>query len=163
MRTLTATLLTVLSLFVASPALAASAEEPAGLIFDPADYSGQVVYLDFWASWCAPCKASFPWMDALQRRHRSDGLVVVAVNLDQDPKAARRFLEQTAPTFEVKFDPSGQLARRYELEGMPSSYVLDRSGAVRYAHTGFRESDKDELEVQIRQALEAVHVSELKT
>jgi len=142
-------------------ASAASAGDRISEVFDPAEFRGQVVYLDFWASWCTPCKASFPWMTTLQHRFGSDGLVVVAVNVDSDSHAAHQFLERAAPGFEVRFDPDGELAEQYGLKGMPSSYILGRNGQVLFSHTGFRESDKAELESQVRQALNTVQVSEL--
>lgn len=116
-------------------------------------YRGQVVYLDFWASWCKPCRKSFPWMNALQKRYADDQLVVLAVNLDEDTAAARRFLQQYPAAFTVAFDPQGNVAERYELKGMPSSYLINRQGNIVMSHTGFRTNDTDRLEEHIKAQL----------
>ncbi|MDZ7803273.1 TlpA disulfide reductase family protein [Thiohalophilus sp.] len=126
---------------------------PQGVI-ELQEYRGQVVYLDFWASWCTPCRKSFPWMNALQERYADDGLVVLAVNLDQDTAAARRFLKKYPANFTVAFDPDGNVAERYELKGMPASYLIDRQGNLVMSHTGFRSTDADRLEARIKARLE---------
>lgn len=141
-----------------SSASASQAETP-GLqtqadSLDLQQYRGQVIYLDFWASWCNPCRKSFPWMNALQERYADDGLVVLAINLDQDTDAARHFLQRYPASFKVTFDPRGQIAERYQLKGMPSSYLIDRQGKLVMAHTGFRTADADRLESQIKAQLE---------
>ncbi|MDY6978885.1 MAG: TlpA disulfide reductase family protein [Pseudomonadota bacterium] len=118
------------------------------------EYRGRVVYLDFWASWCTPCRKSFPWMNALQERYADDGLVVLAVNLDEDTAAARRFLNKYPANFTVAFDPQGNVAERYALKGMPASYLIDRQGNLVMSHTGFRTADTDRLEARIRAQLE---------
>lgn len=117
------------------------------------DASGKLVYLDYWASWCGPCRQSFPWMNELQSRYGSQGLQVVAVNLDAKPEDARRFLEMQPASFAVAFDPKGQTPRLYGVKGMPSSFLIGRDGKVLWRHTGFKGSDKAELEQQIAAAL----------
>src|ERR1700678_2087156 len=86
-------------------------------------YRGKVVYLDFWASWCGPCKQSFPWMETMKRTYAGQGLEVIAVDLDGDRADADRFLAQFHPTFDVRFDPEGELAEAYKVQGMPSSVL----------------------------------------
>jgi thiol-disulfide isomerase/thioredoxin len=113
----------------------------------------QVVWLDFWASWCTPCRHSFPWMNAMQRRYGSKGFKVLAVNLDAERKDADRFLATTPAEFLLEFDPQGTLAKRYDVEAMPSSYLLDRGGRVVSSHLGFKESKEVEYEAAIRAAL----------
>jgi len=112
-------------------------------------FHGKVVLLDFWASWCAPCKASFPWMQGLQRRYARDDLVVIAVNVDHERSLAERFLNAERPDFSVVFDPQGHIAEHFDVHTMPSSYYIDRTGRVRYTHAGFRDADRDEAERQI--------------
>ncbi len=106
-------------------------------------YLGQVLYVDFWASWCGPCLQSFPFMDELQSRHGTAGLRVVAVNLDERPEDARLFLEDMAVSFQVVEDASEtkQCARDFGVAAMPSSYLIDRKGVVRHVHRGFRPGD----------------------
>jgi thiol-disulfide isomerase/thioredoxin len=121
--------------------------------FDPAGFRGRVVYLDFWASWCGPCRQSFPWMQTLKGAYEDQGLSVVAVNLDTDRGAADKFLNQFRPTFDVRFDPEGDLAEFYKVHGMPSSVLIDRHGVVRFTHLGFRPVDGPVYEAQVRELL----------
>ena len=114
---------------------------------------GKVVYLDFWASWCSPCRKSFPWMNEIQSKYKNKGLVVVAVNLDKSKDKADEFLNDFETNFTVAFDPEGKTAEDYKVMGMPSSYLIDRNGQLHMSHIGFRESDTDELETKIRDLL----------
>jgi len=116
-------------------------------------YRGKVVYLDFWASWCIPCRNSFPWMNAMHQRHADEGLVVLAVNLDQDSQEIQRFLEKYPAHFTVAYDPEGRIAELYQLKGMPTSYLIDRQGDIVMSHVGFRQGDTAPLEKQIEQLL----------
>ena len=124
-------------------------QESADPALDLNQYVGQVVYLDFWASWCAPCKQSFPWMIALQDQLDDQGLVIVTVNVDRDRKAAERFLEKLESDLPVIYDPEGEIAAAYELEGMPSSYIYDRAGVLRASHIGFNPDQAEEIEEQL--------------
>ena len=114
---------------------------------------GEVVYLDFWASWCLPCKKSFPWMERMQQRYGEQGFKIVAVNLDKDKALADEFLKQNDVSFTVAFDASGSSASKYKLRGMPSSYLIGRDGKVHASHIGFRDKDKDKLEQAIKTLL----------
>jgi len=120
---------------------------------DFSELRGRVIYLDFWASWCGPCKQSFPWMQTLKTVYESQGLTIVAVNLDADRRDAERFLRQFNPTFEVRFDPKGELAESYKVAGMPASVLIDREGLPRFTHVGFRPVDGSVYEAEIRQLL----------
>jgi cytochrome c biogenesis protein CcmG, thiol:disulfide interchange protein DsbE len=125
----------------------------AAAAIDLQDFRGRVVYLDFWASWCAPCRQSFPWMQSLKDAYEKQGLTVIAVNLDQDRADAERFLARFHPTFEVRFDPRGESAERFKVQGMPTSVIIDRHGVVRFTHIGFRPVDQAVYEDQLRQVL----------
>jgi len=114
---------------------------------------GRVVLLDFWASWCGPCKQSFPWLAELQQRHGAAGLRVVAVNVDRQREKADAFLAQVPARFAVAFDPAGEVARRYEIQGMPSSVLLGSDGRVLLHHTGFKDDDRAPLEAAVVAAL----------
>jgi thiol-disulfide isomerase/thioredoxin len=131
------------------PFCAARAAPP----MDLEEFRGSVVYLDFWASWCAPCRQSFPWMQTMQDAYGSRGLRVIAVNLDQDRGDAERFLRKFHPNFDVRFDPQGEMASLFKIQGMPASVIIDRHGALRYAHTGFRPVDGGAYEDQLRSVL----------
>jgi len=114
---------------------------------------GRVVLLDFWASWCAPCRLSFPWMDRMQATYGPQGLQVVAVNVDARRADADRFLAVAPARFVVAFDPHGSTPRAYGIQAMPSSFLIAADGRVLHVHSGFRESDKPDLERRIRSAL----------
>lgn len=115
--------------------------------------TGKVVYVDFWASWCSPCRQSFPWMSEIQKRYGPNGFKVVAINLDQASADAEAFLAKTPAEFTTVFDPQGDVPTLYGVETMPSSFLLDRSGKVVATHKGFSESDKEGLEKQIEALL----------
>lgn len=116
---------------------------------------GKVVYLDFWASWCAPCRRSFPWMNAMHEKYGPGGLAILAVNVDQRRPDADRFLAQTPARFPLAFDPQGTAPRLYAIKGMPSSLLIGRDGRVLLSHAGFRDEERDELESKIAAALAA--------
>lgn len=123
------------------------------------DLRGKVVLLDFWASWCGPCRQSFPWMNAMQDKYQSQGLEVVAVNLDQDPEAAASFLSAIPATFTVAYDPDGVTPEAYGVMGMPSSYLIDREGHIHSQHIGFHNDRTDAYEADIQTLLEAGNAS----
>ena len=116
---------------------------------------GRIIWVDFWASWCAPCRRSFPWLNEMYRKYSGQGLQIIAVNVDSDKSAADKFLDQTPADFTVKFDPKGKLAERFNVRAMPSSYVLDPAGHILQRHLGFRLSDEHKYEEQIWAALSA--------
>jgi thiol-disulfide isomerase/thioredoxin len=117
------------------------------------EISGKVIWVDFWASWCVPCRRSFPWMNEMQQKYRAQGLQIIGVNLDDDKSAADNFLKETPARFGLKFDPEGKLARKFGVQAMPSSYLLDASGSVIASHFGFKLAETDQYEAQIKAAL----------
>lgn len=121
---------------------------------DIAQLKGQVVLLDFWASWCGPCRASFPWMNEMQAKYASKGLKVLAVNLDSNSEDARKFLQQVPAQFQVAYDKQGDSPRLFKVKGMPTSYIIDRQGKVTQIHSGFNTSQKENLEKQLLMVLE---------
>jgi len=104
-------------------------------------YKGKVVLVDFWASWCVPCKTSFPAVDGLFKDYRDRGLQVVAVNVDERDRDAQAFLQPRPHVMPIAFDPKGELARDFNVEAMPSSFLSDRAGYVRFVHTGYTAKD----------------------
>ncbi len=114
---------------------------------------GQWVYLDFWASWCPPCRQSFGWMNEMHDRYTAQGLRVVAVNVDKQASDAEAFLRQTPARFTVVFDNTGQTPKAYGIKVMPTSMLLNPQGQIVWVHTGFRLEDKSELERKIKAAL----------
>jgi cytochrome c biogenesis protein CcmG/thiol:disulfide interchange protein DsbE len=132
-------------------ALTASAADA----LDLARYRGKVVLLDFWASWCEPCRHSFPWLNAMQDRYADRGLVVIAVNVDRDRADAERFLRDVPARFQIVYDPAGALASQYDLPGMPVSYVIGPQGEVIARHVGFRAGLRAQREAELQQLLES--------
>ncbi|MDH5472413.1 MAG: TlpA family protein disulfide reductase [Gammaproteobacteria bacterium] len=120
----------------------------------PAQFKGKVLYVDFWASWCKPCKQSFPWLNQLQQQYKDQGLVVIAINLDKERALADKFLQIIPANFIVAFDPEGNSASSFKVKGMPSSYLIDRDGNVQGRHTGFREKDIARLEQSVAKLLQ---------
>lgn len=116
-------------------------------------FRGKVVYLDFWASWCVPCRKSFPWMNTMQAKYKSKGLVVLGINLDESKQAAKAFLKQVPGKFTMAYDPEGDTPGKYHVEVMPTSYLIDRSGNIVYSHRGFKKSQSAEMESRISELL----------
>ncbi|SNY60369.1 Thiol-disulfide isomerase or thioredoxin [Arsukibacterium tuosuense] len=114
---------------------------------------GKVVLVDFWASWCVPCRKSFPWLNTMQQQHAAAGLLVLAVNEDSERNEANRFLQQVPAQFAVLYDRAGAMAEQYQLKGMPSSFLIDKKGQIRYRHIGFKQADIADYEAKIRQLL----------
>lgn len=117
-------------------ATSASAAEP-GDPLNLAAYKGRVVYLDFWASWCAPCKLSFPFMEQMARQYGPSGFVVLAVNVDHSHESAQRFLSQYGGSANIIYDSSGKIASLMKVKEMPTSILIDRKGKVRITNNGF--------------------------
>ncbi len=117
------------------------------------DFRGKVVLVDFWASWCVPCRQSFPWMTSMMNRYGAQGLAIVAVNLDKQRDAANRFLETFTPPFPVAFDPSGKTAEGFRVEAMPSSFLVSRTGEIIHIYAGFDPGHAQTIESQIQEAL----------
>jgi cytochrome c biogenesis protein CcmG, thiol:disulfide interchange protein DsbE len=119
-------------------------------------YRGKVVYLDFWASWCGPCRQSFPWMERMESLYGPEGLVVIAINLDKQRSLAEQFIQQQQPHFTIAFDPQGEVAERYDVQMMPSSYLIDREGQIKLRHQGFQSDKTSLIEAEIRSLLQPV-------
>jgi cytochrome c biogenesis protein CcmG, thiol:disulfide interchange protein DsbE len=133
----------------------AAAQSQASPPLELSKYRGQVVLVDFWASWCVPCRQSFPWMTEMREKYGGRGLVIVAVNLDEDPDKAARFLKDSPGDFVHEKDPNGGLARAYGVEVMPTSLLFDREGRPVYRHEGFHPERKREYEGRILELLES--------
>jgi thiol-disulfide isomerase/thioredoxin len=120
-----------------------------------ASLRGKVVLLDFWASWCKPCREELPVLDALQKKYGANGLVIIGVNVDKDEASARKFLQDNKLqlSFALANDAKHKVAGSYEPPTMPSSYLIDRSGKVRFVHEGFRASDAAKMDAEIQQLL----------
>jgi thiol-disulfide isomerase/thioredoxin len=136
-----------------APAFALSTADGKTIALD--ELRGRVVYVDFWASWCGPCRRSFPWMNEIEQRYASRGLTVVAVNVDAKRGDAERFLRDYPAKFAVVYDASGATPRAYDVKAMPSSYLVDRNGKIARIEHGFLDEKRDALEQEIRSQLES--------
>ncbi len=121
--------------------------------FSLSNYQGKVVYLDFWASWCKPCQKSFPWMNDLTKKFPTDQFEVVTINLDQETQVMHDFLARVPAEFDIYHDASGKVAEQFKLEGMPTSFLIDRNGKIISTHIGFYEKKKQQLEAEIEDLL----------
>ena len=135
-----------------APDFAAPALDGKGTV-SLASYRGKVVYLDFWASWCAPCLKAVPEIEAMRKELPADRFAVVAVNLDQTPKKALRFLEKHPVGYASASDPKGRLPKQYGVDTMPTSYLIDGEGVIRLVHRGFQRGDGETLRAEIRKLL----------
>lgn len=140
-------------LLLMSLALCALNGSAAGAELDLGRFRGSVVLVDFWASWCAPCRHSFPWLNEMQAKYGEHGLVVIGVNVDRERADAERFLHQTPADFLIVYDPDGSLAARYQVPGMPSSYIFGRDGELIGQHVGFRVRARQEREAELQRFL----------
>ena len=117
------------------------------------DLKGQVALIDFWASWCIPCRTSFPALDALHKELSEKGFTVIAVNVDEDRQKADQFLASRPHTMTIAFDPQGKAAEAFKLKGMPSTIVIDRRGNIRFTHMGYTEKTLTQFRAEVLQLL----------
>jgi len=118
-----------------------------------AQYKGKVVYVDFWASWCVPCRKSFPWMNDMQKQYADEDFTILSVNLDAQQSLAKDFLTEVKANFPVFYDPKGKVAKAFKLKGMPSSFIVNKAGEIVSAHVGFTESKKAKYQTEIEDLL----------
>ena len=118
-----------------------------------ASLQAELIYLDFWASWCGPCKISFPDMTALQEEFGARGLKVVAISVDDRRQDVEKFLRRFPVNFTVLHDTDGQVAAAYELPAMPTSFLIDGTGEIRYVHVGYKPGDVESLRQHIAELL----------
>ncbi|MBY0401822.1 TlpA family protein disulfide reductase [Myxococcota bacterium] len=154
---------TIAALLATTPALALEAGDRAPDFSAPsldgkgnvslAQYRGKVVYLDFWASWCAPCLKAVPEIEAMRKELAGEKFQVVAVNLDQQTKKALRFLEKNPVGYPSASDPKGRLPKQFGVDTMPTSYLIDAQGVIRLVHRGFKRGDGEKLRAEIRKLL----------
>ena len=123
--------------------------------FDLKYYKNKVVYVDFWASWCVPCRKSFPWMNKIRQQYSDDQLVIIAVNLDKKRELADSFLKEYPATFDIYYDPKSLLAKKYQIKGMPSSIIFNKNGKPVFAHTGFFLDKIEQYEAEINKLISA--------
>jgi len=149
----------VAALALAVPAFAASVGAPAPQ-FDLASqagknvtleqYKGQVVMLNFWASWCGPCRQEMPLLEGIYKKYNKLGFTMLGVNVEPDSNAAVDWLKQTPVSFPILFDKDSKVSKLYDVTGMPSTVIIDRAGKVRMLHHGYKPGDENEYLDSIR-------------
>lgn len=127
---------------------------PSALSFDhkPLDldaFRGKVILIDFWATWCPPCKKSMPFLNQLRNEKLQSNFEIIAVNVDEDSEEAKKYLESNPVDYPQFFDPKGQCPSLFAVKAMPSSYLVDKSGTIRKVHLGFRDEDQATLRERI--------------
>lgn len=135
------------------PSLSAPRLGEATAPVDLAALKGKVVYVDFWASWCVPCRLSMPLLDAMYRKHAARGFTVVGFNKDVEAADAQRFLQRVPVSFPLVQDVKDAAARAFDVKSMPSGYLVDRKGVVRHVHRGFTPETGPVLEQEIEELL----------
>jgi peroxiredoxin len=149
------------ALIVALPALAISSSAPApdftlasraGKPVSLAQFKGQVVMINFWATWCGPCRQEMPHLEAIHKKYSKMGFTMLGVNVEPDPKAASAWLAKqgTPVSFPILFDTDSKVSKLYSVAGMPSTVIVDRKGKVRVLHKGYKPGDENEYLNSIR-------------
>jgi thiol-disulfide isomerase/thioredoxin len=115
-----------------------------------AQFKGQVVMINFWATWCGPCRQEMPLLDAMYKKYKPLGFTLIGVNVEPDSKAAEAFVKNLQVSFPVAFDTDSKVSALYDVQGMPSSVIIDRKGKARVLHRGYRPGDENTYLDQIR-------------
>jgi thiol-disulfide isomerase/thioredoxin len=145
--------------FLATPALAVAPAGPApkfqltsmaGGAINLDQYKGQVVMLNFWASWCGPCREEMPILEKLHAKYKPMGFTMIGVNVEPDSAEAAKWLKATPVTFPILFDTKSEVSKLYAVQSMPSTVIIDRKGNLRWLHRGYKAGDENEYLNQIR-------------
>ena len=117
------------------------------------DLRGQVVLINFWATWCGPCRQEMPLLDEIHDKYQKVGFRVVAVSIDQDRKQAAAMARSLKVRAPILFDDDQKVSRLYDLQGMPSTFIVDRNGMIRYVHVGYKRGYERDYETEVRALL----------
>jgi peroxiredoxin len=154
--------LAMAAIVMAGTAVAADAGGPApsftltSLTGQPAalsQYKGQVVMVNFWATWCGPCQQEMPLLDQMYKKYKPAGFTLIGVNVDKEAPAVKDLMTRKPVSFPVLLDPANQVSKAYHVDEMPSSVIIDRKGEIRYIHRGYRPGDENEYQDRIRQLI----------
>ncbi len=149
----------LLAALLAAPALAVAPAGPApqfkldsmaGKPVSLDQYKGQVVMINFWASWCGPCRTEMPILEKLHTKYKPMGFTMIGVNVEPDSSLAANWLKSTPVTFPILFDTKSEVSKLYAVAGMPSTVIIDRKGNLRWLHRGYKDGDENEYLNQIR-------------
>jgi peroxiredoxin len=125
------------------------AGQPDGL----SQYKGQVVMVNFWATWCGPCQQEMPLLDQMYKKYKPAGFTLIGVNVDKESPAVKELLARKPVSFPVLLDPANQVSKAYHVDEMPSSVIIDRKGQIRYIHRGYKPGDENDYQDRIRQLI----------
>jgi len=114
-------------------------------------YKGKLIYLDFWASWCGPCRKSLPILNEIRSQYASQGFEVIAINVDENLNDALKFLDKYPVDYPILLDPTGKSPQAYKVKGMPTAYLIDEKGTIIYKHIGFKTKDRKKIEQLINE------------
>jgi peroxiredoxin len=117
------------------------------------DLKGQVVMINFWATWCGPCRREMPHLEALHQRYSNLGFTLLGINVEDDTRGVEKFLRETPVSFEVLYDPTNKVSALYDVIAMPSTVMVDREGNLRFMHHGYQAGFEHEYQAQIRALL----------
>jgi len=125
------------------------AGQPGGL----GEYKGQVVMVNFWATWCGPCQQEMPLLDQMYKKYKPAGFTLIGVNVDKESPAVKELLARKPVSFPVLLDPANQVSKAYHVDEMPSSVIIDRKGQIRYVHRGYKPGDENDYQDLIRKLI----------
>ena len=150
----------LIALLLAVPAAASNSTGPAPDFQLPAlggkqlslgAFKDQVVMINFWATWCGPCRKEMPLLEGIYRKYKPMGFTMIGVNVEPDSKAAEEWLAKQGPvSFPIAFDTDSKVSKLYKVNGMPNSVIIDRKGNVRLLHRGYKPGDENTYLDQIR-------------
>jgi len=152
-RLLLLSLLLGTGLALAEPAPDFTLKSDSGENIRLAEQRGKVVMINFWASWCGPCRKEMPLLDELYQRYEPAGFTLFGVNVEQNPEAAQRFLEDVGVSFPILYDPESNVSQRYQVDAMPTTVMVDRDGQVRYVNRGYKDGDEEKYRKQVRELI----------
>jgi len=132
------------------PAPAFTLASRAGQDVSLAQYKGQVVMINFWASWCGPCRQEMPLLESIYKKYNKMGFTMIGVNVEPDSNAANEWLKATPVSFPILYDRDSKVSKLYDVAGMPSTVIIDRSGKLRVLHRGYKPGDENEYLDSIR-------------
>ena len=136
-----------------SPAPAFTLQARSGSPFSLSQLKGQVVLLNFWASWCGPCRQEMPLLEGLYKKYHPQGVTLVGISVDDEPQAANAALAKTPVSFPIVYDPESKVSTLYQVTSMPSTVIIDRNGTVRLLHRGYAPGDEKAYEESLRAVL----------
>lgn len=117
------------------------------------ELKGSVVLLNFWASWCGPCRKEMPLLEDIQKKYSALGFTILGVNVDKDSRLANKILDDITVTFPVLYDPKGDVSKQYDVDAMPTTVIVDRNGNMRFLHRGYKPGYEDDYIAQIKQLI----------